>query len=847
MAAPALKTFSDPLFYEGTGRICRELTPAIKKAWSHYQYAINWNGEPLPVQFYSASYKAAGDILEASRMGEEEVGPEEIAWAEGILNGKHRADYISTTIMNEATHTLTCWSLAFKITENMTTDEYKTSGLLDWGKIAARLDAGAPRIFRRISYAMRSKEGSDVWILICISPFELGRPSSKNIEARALSVSERIKRLLNFYGIGAVHDDKGLDYYVPNINNPEIVIDSDFEGVSRERAQSRRDRVISDLDGALREHEAFRYVSKSLLAERGELLYPDRRVEKKLAVIYKERASAQEPRVFSFGELITLSGLSEDTLRRVLSNPPSWLKAERMKRGVYSVSVVRSAKLDDRLSEMESGPRYTFNLAWPEHVKDGQRYTWIGRLTAHIKQHGIDIAVARKAIPEIVRRVPGWEQSKNLTTNLQSIIGSIYGNRSTGAANTFATRKGPMVHWVEAALRKHLQTIDTNTPTNLNPKTTYKKGIPAECSFIPGAPVDGDAVLLPSSGAGSLFPALEASPRDGGDEVGGKGASPSPNPVRASTKLGSVPPLSLDLDGLFSSITQQLPALVKESPRFAHRWASSGAGVLASIRAGEWMPAPVKFDRKEKPDGGFRETVRINPVDKILHRAFANLIRHHFDGSFSSRSFAYRPGKSTLSALEMARSVALNSPWVLSLDITKCFDSIDQERLLGILSERITDQALLSFIRALLSSSKVNGLGLLQGSPASNVLSNVYLDRLDKWLEARGVEFARYADDVRVFAKSKLEAESLLSDVRRFLGDELGLALNEKKTAVTRAEAARFVGQPILISTGAFSDALRTSTSIPTEQRGKIMEGLMATDGAARVKYMLDWFAVLTK
>jgi retron-type reverse transcriptase len=538
-------------------------------------------------------------------------------------------------------------------------------------------------------------------------------------------------------------------------------------------------------------------------------------------------------------------------MRRVLSNPPSWLRVERMKRGTYLFSVARSEKLDERLTEMENGPRYTFNLAWPEHVKDGQRYSWIGRLTAHVKQHGIDIDVARKAIPEIVRRVPGWEQSKNLTTNLQSIIGSIYGNRNTGAANTFATRKGPMVQWVEATLRKYLQVSTTNTPTSLNPKTTYKKGIPAECSFLPGEPGPSgggeEELLLPSSEAFFPSTAPEASPRDGGAEGGGKGASPSPNSVCSSTKPVSVPVPPLDLDGLFFSIAEQVPAIVKGSPRLAHRWASSGAGILASIRAGEWKPASVQFDRKQKPDGGFRETVRIKPMDKILHRALVALLRQHFDGIFSPRSFAYRPGKSTLSALELARSVALNSPWVLSLDITKCFDSIDHDRLLGILSERITDPGLLSFIRAVLSSSKVKGLGLLQGSPASNVLSNIYLDRLDKWLEARGLEFARYADDVRVFVKSKLEAESLLADVRRFLNDELGLMLSENKTSVTRADAARFVGQPILISTAAFSDALRASKNIRIDERVRIMEGLMATEGSARLKYMLDWYAVLIK
>ena len=84
--------------------------------------------------------------------------------------------------------------------------------------------------------------------------------------------------------------------------------------------------------------------------------------------------------------------------------------------------------------------------------------------------------------------------------------------------------------------------------------------------------------------------------------------------------------------------------------------------------------------------------------------------------------------------------------------------------------------------------------GVPQGGPLSPVLSNVYLDKLDKELEGRGLNFVRYADDCNIFVRSEMAANRVMASVSSWLERKLRLKVNATKTKVVRPTGSNFQG-----------------------------------------------------
>jgi hypothetical protein len=881
----------EPGKFDGTGRHQKKDKAPAKGRWSHNQFAVehetNGKPEPLPVQFYKGAIIAASQIIEAQEIGithplDGEILETDLRWARAVLAGKEKADYISTCLLNEATQTKTCRFLVLDLHESLADDVFKTTeGALDWPKIGALLLEKNPAIFHRISDVTKSLCGKGLSIFFHISPFELGRYGCRGVERFASIVLGRLHKVFSDYGLGVDDSAHSLERYVPNFYNPQLRIDTNRD-VTRDLAESRRDRVLSDLFEATRSHFSVAYVRKSARAMTGEVLHQDLRVERKLVSLYQDLAAQDEAVVMGFSQIQERTGIAEDTLRKILKHPPAWLEVRRVSRGRYSLKVIATKALSDRVELLSTPKLAEYKLCWPEEVADGERYKWLGDLLSHLKQHGVAISDARKVLSLIIPRIPGGSSSRTFTVNLDSCMASIYGNRCHGDDNTFGIRKDPMVRWVSDALRFAASNNDPSTPSPLTPKTSNKKGIPTESSLYPTR--GSDPGFLFSVPQASLPQGPEASPREGGQ--GGEGFSPPPNtlcpsalPVSVPTPSGfpvsdagfdtgksevhpasraALPPLSLE--GVLSgeNISAALAgAAVKAGPKLLRIWSREGAGILDKVRAGRYQPAPVRINTPK--DGSTRVTVSLDARDKVLQKALTAVLKRHFDSTFSRFSFAYRQGGGTAKALKAAQGKALTKPWVLCLDIQKCFDSVDHERLMGFLGERIADADLLQFIRAALSISQVKGLGLPQGGPASNFLSNVYLDRLDRFLAAKGIEFCRYSDDVRAFFKSKADADKALDEVRVFLESELGLLLNEKKTRIDRAECVRFVGGSLvdesrqapaeapadLISREEFSAALRLCKALSSAERGQILEELIGLSAEERQPFMCQWLKTM--
>lgn len=217
--------------------------------------------------------------------------------------------------------------------------------------------------------------------------------------------------------------------------------------------------------------------------------------------------------------------------------------------------------------------------------------------------------------------------------------------------------------------------------------------------------------------------------------------------------------------------------------------------VRQALEAGTYRPQPTRRVTIPKPDGAERELGVPTALDRLIQQAIAQALTPILDPGFSERSFGFRPGRSAHQAIERARrEIAEGYEWAVDLDLDRFFDRVNQDRLMARLADRVDDKKVLRLIRRYLDAGvMVDGVrqpterGTPQGSPLSPLLSNVYLDDLDRELERRGHRFVRYADDLVIYTKSKRAGERVMASISALIEDRLKLKVNRRKSAVDQA------------------------------------------------------------
>ncbi|HEY8980869.1 MAG TPA: reverse transcriptase domain-containing protein [Streptomyces sp.] len=324
------------------------------------------------------------------------------------------------------------------------------------------------------------------------------------------------------------------------------------------------------------------------------------------------------------------------------------------------------------------------------------------------------------------------------------------------------------------------------------------------------------------------------------------------------------------------------------------------ATIIGALRDERYQFSPARRVYIEKKGSRKKRPLDLPPwSDKLVAEVVRLLLEAYYDVQFSDRSHGFRPRRGCHTALTEVARTWRGVHWFIEGDIADCFGSLDHEVLLAILGEKIHDGRFLQLIGRMLAAGYLEDWrfhttlsGSPQGGVASPILSNIYLDRLDRFVEQsllpqynlgtkrqpnpdyltvqhaiakarrhgdreavrtlrrqqrslpygdpndpgyRRLRYVRYCDDFLLgFAGPKHEAKDITSKIRTFLAEQLRLELSESKTLITHAtsQAARFLGYEIR--------ALHADTKI-TEGRRSIngTPGLFVPEQVIRNKIAL--------
>jgi group II intron reverse transcriptase/maturase len=280
----------------------------------------------------------------------------------------------------------------------------------------------------------------------------------------------------------------------------------------------------------------------------------------------------------------------------------------------------------------------------------------------------------------------------------------------------------------------------------------------------------------------------------------------------------------------------------------------NGSQLRQSILDGKYHPNPVRRVEIPKEDGKKRKLGIPTVVDRVVQQAIARVLTSMYDKQFSDNSYGFRPRRSAHDAIRKCQNnVDEGYKYVVDMDLEKYFDTVNQSKLIEVLSRTIKDGRVISLIHKYLragvivrNSFEETEIGVPQGGPLSPILSNIMLNELDKELERRGHRFVRYADDMMIFCKSRRSAERTLNNILPFIEGKLFLRVNKKKTVVDYVGKAKFLGFAFYQNKG--KTRVRIHPKSVAKMRSKVREITSRSNGMGNEfratklrRYIMGW------